>query len=378
MSGKFLGLLLQSTRKVIFNHKSKAVVIMILAKFIFSSGLRLKVTDRLILNISPVKTPFSLLKLYDNPILNLSEGLNGEIIIARGSFFEIFDRRGNFLKKVGGLGEGPGDFRNIIFVKAYRDKYYILDFPNLMNVFDIKFKFNKRFYLQGKGTSPFVFDFEISGGQIFAAQFWRAFMGGGMKEVKDKVISVYNLNGKFQKAIFNFSYALTLLGNEAYLNPTLCTFNDLICLAFLALNRIWVIDREGNIIKVKTFGIKSWKNIPYSAKREEQLRKKGLGPAKIFAWFMTRGSWIYDVNFYRGYILINALKNKESKGMNLGISCIYIFDEDFKEIEPPISLEGYFLAGVGKRYIYFVRYLQSPSTRSKTKIEVKRCVLEKF
>jgi len=376
VSSKPLGLLLYIAQKIILNFKLKAAVLVIAVNSIFSLGLKVK--NEVILNISPVKTPFSLFNLYDNPIVNLFEGINGEIIVARGSFLEVFDKNGRFLKRVGNLGEGPGDFKNIIFLKKYQNEYYILDFPNLLNIFDAKFKFRKRFYLQGKRNSPFVFDFEISGNYIIAAQFWRTFMGEEKKENKDKVISIYDLNGKFQKAIFNFSNALNLLGDEAYLNPNICTFDDLICVTFAALNKIWIIDKEGQLIKVKTFGINSWRKIPYSSEREEQLRKRGFDQAKILAWFLTSGDWVYDVSFYRGYILINALRNKETQDMNLGVSYIYILDKNLQNINSLIFLDKYFLGGVGRKFLYFVRYLQVPSARAKTKIEVKKCVLERF
>jgi hypothetical protein len=70
----------------------------------------------------------------------------------------VYEPNGNYLTKIGGEGDGPGEFRQIREVKTEGDQLHVLDLSNMrISTFDLN---NLQF--EGDITIPFEFDF--SGG----------------------------------------------------------------------------------------------------------------------------------------------------------------------------------------------------------------------
>jgi len=109
---------------------------------------------------------------YIEPPVKIEEGYNGELIIINDTFFEVFDKKGKRVKKVGGRGRGPGDFIYIGSMLKHKEKYYFLDFPNRISVFDKSFNFEKSFYLGGAKISSFLYSMDIDNNKIYANQFY--------------------------------------------------------------------------------------------------------------------------------------------------------------------------------------------------------------
>lgn len=159
-----------------------------------------RVIRRIVVSVHPSDGAPS--ERFLDPPFPIYEGLNGEIIAHRGCFLEIFSKEGKFIRRVGGKGEGPGEFSVIVQLRIFDQKYFVLGFPNQLNVFDRDFRFIKRIPLIYEGGAAFVVDFDIGNSGIVAVQRRPRETRWGGKGGNDEVLSLYSRDGLFKTALF--------------------------------------------------------------------------------------------------------------------------------------------------------------------------------
>ncbi len=302
--------------------------------------------------------------------LSIMEGYQNEMIVWRGSFLQIYSPDGKAMKRLGRLGEGPGEFSIISNMSKDNAQYYFIDAPNRLNVFDEEFNFKKRLFLAGEKSSPIIFDMAIEDGVIASAQRWR--VTPGISRRKDKVISIYDKEGRWQNAFFEIKRGWKYFPDDSILGGKIMIRNKAIYFAFKSINCIWKFDLQGNFMREKWFGKSWWRKVSYDEKEKLKSRKKG-NFMKYYEQTLSSGDTIGKIYHHKNHLLLQILRDANG----FAETFIFMLDSNLAHEEGPFYLEGYQLSGVGKEYLYFVKHLGEYSPVRDFEVEVLKCRVDR-
>ncbi len=344
---------------------------LLLSPLIYSQSLRVQKTY--ILNLPPVNKEATVaLWKQDFAPPEIFEGLKGELILNRFAYLQIYTPEGEMKQTIGGYGQGPGEFYGIGMVKKSADNYFILD-PLLgsVSVFDDNFIFKRRIFLNHEGVSNIIQDISISDNYLAAAQFKREVI----KDIrKNLAINLYDLNGKWLKALFDLSKVQSKLRNypETFLRGHIFLDEQNIYFCLMPINYLWKLNFNGQILEEKRFGQKWWRYIEYDypEKRKFSLKK----PA-----------WQYDIQAEEtGYRIIHIFEYEDYICLQISMGnedilnyCYVLINKELSWESKPFYLKGYFPAGNGNACLYLVRMLEFSSPFEPSKGEVIKCLIEK-
>lgn len=307
---------------------------------------------------------------YLIPPVKIYEGKKAEIIIDQGTFLEIFNDNGDLIKRLGRKGKGPGEFDTVILkLIQFEDYYYILDHPNLLNIFDLNFNFIKRFYLYGNLSSRLIYDFDVTKDYIITVQKWIA-EEDRYKEKEGKMVTLYNHRGKYIDSFFKKEIGFDTYPENFLLQGRIAA-QKYIFFAFFTMNKIWKMDYKGNIINSGTFGENCWKNVIFNEKEYNISRKRGEPFQKLYEEIINSGNIIDGIGIYNNFLLIRASREEDFHADTF----IFLIDLDFKDKFGPLRLPGYDFSGIGSSYLYFSRHIDEYSFENKMQVEVLKCVL---
>ncbi|MCP2620195.1 6-bladed beta-propeller [Candidatus Aminicenantes bacterium AC-334-K16] len=194
---------------------------------------KIELVDSIKIIVPPAEGVFY--ERFMNTPLLVMEGYEDKIIVWRGSYLQIYSNDGKSICKVGKTGEGPGEFYVISDLEKANKLYYILDFPNKLNIFNKNFIFQKRIFLEGERNSPFIYDFSIENNTIVTAQRWRS-ETASPKE--DRTISIYSIKGKWIDAFFKKKEGWDYFPNDSILSGKIILINQYIYFCFQPINLI--------------------------------------------------------------------------------------------------------------------------------------------
>lgn len=330
---------------------------------VFALNEHIKIDGSLRITIPPMEGNFHGRFLF-TPIF-IIESYENEIIIWRGSFLQIYSQEGQSTKILGRRGEGPGEFYLISDISKSNGVYYILDFPNRLNIFDKQFTYKKRFDLAGEKNSSIIYDLSVENNTIAAAQRWR-----GSSPLKDKTISIYTGEGKWINSFFEKKKGWKSFPNDSILGGKIIVINKTVYFAYQTINCIWKFNLQGDLIKEKSFGKSWWRKVSYNKKEELKAKKrKGYNPGKYYEEVISSGDLIDRMYYYKNHLLLLILRDHEG----IAETIILLLDLNLEIEEGPFFLKGYYLSGVGKEYLYFTRYLGEYSSISDTDAEILKC-----
>ncbi len=319
-----------------------------------------------------IKIPPAIGQFYETlstPPIYVFQGLKEEILIWRGAFFAIYSSEGKFLKKMGGEGEGPGEFFVIVDFRKTKDRYCVLDVYNKLSVFDKDFNFINRIRLEGEKTSNIVFSFDINNDLIFTAQRW---VEDAKNRAKCKTINLYDLNGKWLNAFFPIASLWKNYPSDSILGGIILSLAGYIYIAFRPINKIWQLAPNGQIIKEKSFAEGWWHKIKYNKKDEDKARKQGIF-RKFYEEVTMSGDMITKLYIYNENILVSVLRGDPDNPSFY----IFLLDPTLQKEIGPLNLKDYFFCGADKNYIYFAKYIKEAlSARDEADIELLRCSLK--
>jgi len=299
------------------------------------------------------------------------EGFNGELILNRFSYLQIYDSEGSAIQKVGGYGQGPGEFQAINSVIKSSQNYLILDpLQATLSIFDKKFFFVRRFLLLPEGASNIVQDITVNNQLVATAQLKRE---SSTNKIITKAINLYSHNGKWQKALFNLSsfrqqhrnYPEILLIGHVLMDEKYIYF----CLA--PVNCIWKLDLNGQIVKEFYFGRDWWTYIKYN-------------PSERKTFSLKKPAWMYDLQaeetgdrimklfFINNEICLQIKK----RGPDLLDYCYVLVNRELSSESNPFYVKDFFPAGSGENCIFLARMIEFSSPFETSKAEIIKCYLE--
>ena len=332
---------------------------------VFSQENSIEIHKCLSVRISPAEGTF-----YDRflePPLRIWEGINREIIFWRGVFLEIFTPEGKPNKRVGGAGEGPGEFNFILHLNKSSSRYFILDASNRLNVFDNNFKYQTRFFLEAPKSTRIIRDFDVEDDDIVTVQRMRTGERKPNTAMNDMVIMLYSEAGLFKRAFFKQDEGWDIHPDVGILGGNIQLINDQIFFAYSSINKIWKLNNSGKILKQTHFGAKSWQSIPFSQKENKKMQKERKeNIRKFYESIFSSGDIISNIYYYKENILILLLREVEDKAVTL----FYLLDLDLQNERGPFALSGYHLSGVGEKYLYFTKYVSEFSIKESMDVEV--------
>jgi len=296
-----------------------------------------------------------------NPPIYIYEGFNKDLIVPHDTYFEVFDNNGNFKKRIGGFGKGPGDFTTIISIKTYHNQLLIQDHPNKISFFNKDYTFNKRIFFGGVDCSNFIDYFDVLRDKIYCSQ--KSYL-----DEKIRAIRVYNLNGKFIKSFFDYKLGTKFYPEFNLIHGKIVIQTNHIYYAFQSIPRLWQLDLDGDVIKFIDFGADNWKKIYYS-KSDFAKEKKEKGKIALVNLILS-GDYIYQLRKWKSNIVVHIIRDGLEENP---INCFLVIDKQLKKASPIILRKGYSFSGAGK-YIYLTKESRS---NSKQKIcEVLVCELK--
>jgi len=332
-----------------------------LCNFIYSD---IKVLKKINLEIEVTKKAKPKFLHEDSPVY-IQEGFNNELIAVQENHIEVFNSKGEKLNSFGQYGEGPGDFRGILTIRRGKSNYYILDFPNIVNVFDKNFNFKKRYYLLSEKTSSFVSNFDIYENKIVCSQYWRGKLN---KKDDDKCISVYTKKGKYLTSFFPLSFGWTKYKNESLLSGNIKTDGKHIYYTMCGIPIIYKLNFDKDIIAKKRFGKKWWEKIVFDEdKYKKEIKRKNI--VKVLRELLTSGNRIEDLWNFKDNLALRIIKYDDIDYINY---CLLI-SEDLKKESSLLCPDGYQFSGAGK-YLYFTREINLQ--KNTKKVEVLKCDFE--
>jgi len=328
---------------------------------------KIEIIDSIKIIVPPAEGVFY--ERFLNTPLLVMEGLGDEIIIWRGSYLQIYSSEGKPICKVGKSGEGPGEFHIISDIEKTDGLYYILDFPNKLNIFDKNFIFQKRIFLEGERNSPFIYDFSLEDNTIVTAQRWRSETGFPRK---DKTISVYSINGKWINAFFKKKEGWDNFPNDSILGGKIILINKCIYFCYQPINLIWKLSLTGKVLRKKTIGKSWWKKINYTRKDELKAKRSPSYPRNFYENVLSSGYIIDKMYYYRKNLVLRIIYDD---GRGNAETLLILLDLDLNREEGPYYLKNYVLSGVGLKYLYFTKYLGEYSQLRKNEVELLKCRL---
>jgi len=339
--------------------------------FIPNESLKEKISY--ILNLPPINKEANI-NLFKQDFMPpwFYEGFNGELILNRFSYLQIYTSQGEQKRTIGGYGLGPGEFYSIGAVQKANDSYFILDpLQGALSVFDKDFAFKKRFHLLYEGVSNVIQGISINGKYIATAQYHRQIYKNSLKV---RAINIYDLNGKWQKALFEIDKVQKKLKNypENILRGHVLLDDQNIYFCFTPINCLWQINFEGEILKEKWFGQKWWKYIKY----DDNEKKK---------FIMRKPAWMYDIQAEEtGYRIMAIFKYKDYIGLqiskdanNLLDYCYILLDKTLSWESDPLYLKNFFPAGYGENFLYLAKMIDFRTPYEESRAVILKCTIEK-
>ncbi|MGB9864270.1 MAG: hypothetical protein ACPLPQ_10750 [Candidatus Saccharicenans sp.] len=342
---------------------------LVLTSFLYPESIKIK--ESFILNLPSInKEAFALWK-QDFAPPEIYEGFNGELILNRFSYLQIYTSKGEMKRAVGGYGQGPGEFYGIGAVQKANDNYFILDpLQGTLSIFNKDFAFQKRFLLLYEGVSNVIQGISINGKYIATVQYRRQIL---KNSIKTWAISIYDINGQWQKALFETDLFQKKLKDypESFLRGCILLDGQDIYFCFTTINCIWKINFEGEILGERWFGQKWWKYIKYDLKEKQKFVRRN--PA-----------WMYDLQAEEtGYRIMALFKYKDfiglqiSKGANnLHDYCYILLDKNFSWESEQIYLTDFFPAGYGENCLYLAKMIEFKSPYEESRAEILKCIIE--
>lgn len=302
----------------------------------------------------------------------LYEGFNGELILNRFSYLQIYNPEGRATQKVGGYGQGPGEFQAINSVKKSEGNYFILDpLQATLSIFDEKFSFLKRLILLYEGTSNIVQDIAINDNLIVTAQLKRE---PSKNEIITKAINLFTHNGKWRKALFCLNSFRKQLRNypEFFLIGHVLSDEEYIYFSLAPVNCVWKLDFNGRIVKEFWFGQEWWTYIKYEPTERKRVALKK--PAWMYdLQVQETGDRIMKLFFVNNEICLQIQK----KGDDLHNYCYVLVNRELSSASKPFYMKNYFPAGFGENCIFLARMIDFTSPFETSKAEILKCHLEK-
>jgi hypothetical protein len=228
-----------------------------------------------------------------------------------------FDKNGNFVKKIGGNGQGPGELQYPFFISLGVEEIYILD--NLgVSIFDTMGRFTNRFRTFRLPRAMGVFKFKVL-----------------LSEANSKkLITMYDQSGKMHNSfgdIYKVDHPLLKRGGRYALNVDfILNWGGIVCsekyIYFVSslFGAIFKFDQSGNLIKKKEIEDVSFfeknKKYYFSNSTIKESKDKGL---PLRAYFN-------DVLYFEKKIYL-LLKDKEIYGE------IWQLDENLMAVERKYS-----------------------------------------
>ncbi len=346
----------------------KILLLLVYLLFVFISfGKEIKIVSKLILNI----TDFD--KKSSGKIINLEyparivEGYNEEIMVLNDTFFEVFNNKGNYLKKVGNRGQGPGDF--VAYIKdviKYNSNYYFQDYPNKISVFDKKFVFVKSFFLGGGKTSPFLYSFDFDDKYIYAAQYYAKVYNKSY----DSVVK-YDEGGRIVSHFFDRKNIMEIYKLPLSLPEGLIKImNGRIIFSISRYPVYWIFDKKGKLIRNKFFNFKWWR-YPFYDKKEYEKEKKRIGE-RAFTKVLFSGTIATNFTLYGDNLIVHIIRNPYDNPQHGFI----MIDKNLNLIMDWTQVKGYQYSGASKNYIYFSKVLRYYNKKNRKEVEVLRCVIK--
>lgn len=358
-------------KKILNPLKKKILYCLLFLSFVPNESLKEKVFY--ILNLPSInKEANTTLFKQDFMPPWLYEGFNGELILNRFAYLQIYTSQGEMKKSVGGYGPGPGEFYSIGAVQKANDNYFIFDpLQQTLSIFNKDFSFQKRFHLLYEGVSNVIQGISINGEYIATAQYRRQIYKNG---IKTWAINIYDLNGKWQKALFEIDkfqkklkdYPETLLRGHVLLDGQDIYF------CFTPINCIWRLNFEGEVLKEKWFGQKWWKYIEYDMNEKKKFVRR-------------KPAWMYDVQAEEtGYRIMAIFKYKDYIGLqiskdanNLLDYCYILLDKNLSWESDQIYLTDFFPAGYGENCLYLAKMIDFRTPYEESRAVILKCIIEK-
>ncbi|HEK85728.1 MAG TPA: hypothetical protein ENO29_05185 [Candidatus Aminicenantes bacterium] len=341
-----------------------------LSSLLFSEVIKIK--ESFTLNLLPInKEAFALWKQEFAPP-EIYEGFNGELIINRFAYLQICSSQGNGTKLVGSYGQGPGEFYGIGAIQKANDSYFILDpLQGTLSIFNKDFTFQRRLLLFYEGVSNVIQGISVNGKFIATAQYRRQILKNG---TKTRAINIYDINGKWQKALFEIDKFQKKLKNypETLLRGHVLLDGQDIYFCFTPINCIWKINFQGEVLKEKWFGQKWWKYIKYDLNEKKKFTRR-------------KPAWIYDIQAEEtGYRIMAIFKYRDYLGLqiskdanNLLDYCYILLDKNFSWESEQIYLADFFPAGYGENCLYLAKMIEFKTPYEESKAKILKCTIEK-
>ena len=302
---------------------------------------------------------------YIEPPVRIEEGYNGELIVLKDTFFEVFDKTGKRIKRVGNRGQGPGDFISIGSMLKYKNRYYFLDFPGKISVFDKNFNFKKRFYLGGAKISTFLYSFDICNDKIYANQFYLK-RKTKTQRFFDTIIE-YDMSGKIINHFLDEKELNKIFPVLFLISGKIKIINGKILFSMVSYPKFWVFSKKGKLLKEKEFDFKWWVKTVYNEKKYERDKIK-MGDGALAKAIFT-GTYIYAFDRYKGKLVVHVIRTPYEDPQHGFV----MFDENLKILKNWTQIKGYQYSGAGKKYLYFsktVRYIEDKNLKE---VEILKC-----
>lgn len=287
--------------------------------------------------------------------------IGDKYIIMKDTFFEVFDKNFNRIKRVGQRGQGPGDFTSIDSFIIDRDQLYFSDFPNKLNLYDENFKFKKRLILIGKNMDLYIGQAVLDKDTFFVVQY---------NLLKKTWLAKYSKSGIQLDSFFNTDNTESRLNgiDRRFLKhwKALAVDGNNLFLAFGILPYIWKLDKNGKVLRVQDLST-IIKSVKYDQKIYKEKRKRNA--MKGIQYVLESGDHLVEIhNWRKKYLLVTVYVQSE----DYPYTGVIFFDKNLKPLSKIISIKGYNFFGRGKN-LYFVKEDTTKDERDKVYLEVLVC-----
>lgn len=294
------------------------------------------------------------------PITRIYE-IGNYCFVTKTSSIDIYTKNFEFQKTIGRRGNGPGDFLRIKDITKYDKFFYILDYPNRLNLYDSNLKFIRRNILSEKYSNQSSGSLNIYKNKIYLSQ-------GNAK--LNTCITVYSRNGEHLESFFLRDHGFQHLGEKRFLSSrSVRLIGGHLFFAFHLLPIVWKINQNGEIqneVELED-SISPVKFNKRQFQKESQHNMVNAFRNVLFSGDLITFLWNWQNN-----LLIQILKQNENKSQ----SCLIIYNQQLEPISKLLHYKDYHFVGCGK-YIYFAKELKnSPDDQGEDKVEVIKCSYE--
>lgn len=222
------------------------------------------------------------------------------IYISSTSKIYQFDVHGKFMKEIGALGRGPEEFSNILEVKIYNGKVYVLAWGGEIVIYNENGDFVRKQLSEGNRIS----NFEIINDSVYISE---------EKDYKDKGMKLYlvkYVHGKTHSKVLLQQDNLEIK-QDYQLSGCFYTLDNIVYYKSLYNDTIYQVDIDliPRAVKVFTYG-------KYAAKRDMyedfKIRKNAINAGYIFndMFFEAKNYWFAWSMMKDKYYLTVFDKNK--------------------------------------------------------------------